>query len=111
MKLRVGKKEVNVEVASGWRRFLGYMFRKEPSFDEGILFVFDRPQRVKLWSPFVNFPLDIIFLNKRMKVKDIACLEAWDLNGVECQKAKYALEVKRGFCKKFKIKKGMKIKI
>jgi|GEM_PF-1797412 uncharacterized membrane protein (UPF0127 family) len=110
MRIRIGKKEIQVEVAAGWKKYLGYMFRKEPSFEEGMLFVFDTPQKVKLWSPFVGFPLDVIFLNKRLKIKEIAFLEAWDLNGVECQKAKYALELKSGFCKKFKIKKGTRIK-
>ncbi|MGB9719184.1 MAG: DUF192 domain-containing protein [Candidatus Anstonellales archaeon] len=109
MRIKVGKKEICAEVVSGWRKYFGYMFSKEPSFEEGILLVFDAPQRVKLWSPFVNFPLDVLFLDKTLKIKEIACLGAWDLKGVECEKVKYAVELKRGFCKKFKIKKGMRI--
>lgn len=111
MKMRVGKKEINAKVMGGWKKYFGYMFRKEPSFDEGILLVFDKPQKIKLWSVFVNFPLDVMFLDKRMKVKETVSLGGWDLKGVECKKAKYVLEVKKGFCKKFKIKKGLRISL
>jgi len=110
MRIKVGKKALNAEVAAGWKKYLGYMFRKEPSFEEGMLLVFNSSERVKLWSPFVSFPLDVLFLDKGLRIKKIAFLEAWDLKGVECEKAKYALEVKRGFCEKFKIKIGMRIK-
>lgn len=43
----------------------GYMgAEKEPTEEEGLLFVYDRPMPLSFWMKNVKFPLDIIFFDQ-----------------------------------------------
>ncbi len=83
---------------SFFKRARGLMFRKAESFPKGrgMLFIFSRPGRPGFWTPFMRFPLDIIFLDPSKKVVDIReNLKPWRACSPRAS-AKYALELRAG---------------
>ncbi len=87
------------EVAgSFWKRARGLMFRRVKSLprDSGMLFVFPKPGRPGFWTPFMRFPLDIIFLDSSKRVSDVKeNLKPWRMCRPNAS-AKYALELRAG---------------
>jgi len=95
------------------RRARGLMFQEQLPLDEGMLLVFDDPNRVSIWMLNVQFPIDAIWIDAEGKVvfieKNIPpCKTA--LETVTCesykgggQDANYILEVTSGFVDQFNI--------
>lgn len=52
-------------------RSRGLMFRESLPRSAGMLFVYDRPQRVSFWMKNTLIPLDMIFLNERGVVEHV----------------------------------------
>lgn len=83
-------------------RALGYMFREEVGPREGMLFVFDAPGRHGIWMKNCKVPLDIIWLDDRFRVLDIAAeLQPCPADGAcpssePMRAASYVLEVAGG---------------
>jgi uncharacterized membrane protein (UPF0127 family) len=50
----------------------GLMFRNKMAADAGMLFVYDRPQRISMWMKNTLIPLDMIFIGADGRVVDIA---------------------------------------
>ncbi len=58
-----GEFTYNIELAvSGEQRTRGLMFRKQMPQDYGMLFDFDRTQKVMMWMKNTYLPLDMIFM-------------------------------------------------
>ena len=58
-----GEFSYNIELAiSGEQRTRGLMFRKQMPQDYGMLFDFDRTQKVMMWMKNTFLPLDMIFM-------------------------------------------------
>jgi len=98
-----------VEVADEQKeRQKGLMWRKTISFSEGILFVFNRERPLSFWMKNTYISLDIIYLNKSGRVvRIIANTTPLSEQTLKSEwPAKYALEVKGGFCQKFGISEG-----
>jgi uncharacterized membrane protein (UPF0127 family) len=77
--------------------------------DEGMLFVFQKPDIYAFWMKDMNFPIDIIWLSEDMKVvyiKKDARPESYPGAFTPDQKAKYVLEVSSGFSEKNNLKIG-----
>lgn len=53
------------------KRQTGYMYRPTIGEYNGMLFIFPQPVNYPFWMKNVEFPLDIIFLSKELKVQDI----------------------------------------
>ncbi len=95
------------------RRARGLMFQEQLPLDQGMLLVFDDPNKVSIWMMNMQFPIDAIWINGEGKVVYIeknvpACKTA--LETVTCesykgggQDAKYILEVTSGFVEEFNI--------
>ena len=94
-------------------RGLSWNFEELP-YDQGVLFVFDKPGTQDMWMMGMQFSIDIIWFDVNGNVTHIeknvpscgpdtvgilACSE----NGVSGDNAKYVLEVTAGFVDKFNI--------
>jgi len=77
--------------------------------DEGMLFVFGKPDQYSFWMKDMNFPIDIIWLSQDLKVvyveKD-AKPESYPNSFSPAKKAQYVLEVTSGFAEKNNLKEG-----
>ena len=64
---------VDVELAiTPEERATGLMYRTSLDVDKGMLFIYERPGRLKFWMKNTLIPLDMIFLNKD---KDVVHIE------------------------------------
>ena len=94
-------------------RIRGLMFQEELPYDQGMLFVFDKPDNRSMWMLNMQFPIDIIWFDVSGNVTNIEknvlpCLTTIEVvtcreNGVSGDNAKYVLEVTTGFVDKFNI--------
>lgn len=79
------------------------------SEDEGMLFVFEKPDTYDFWMKGMLFPLDIIWLDQDKKVIHIeknALPESYPKAFGPDQNSAYVLEVVAGFSDKHKLKIG-----
>jgi len=107
-----GNNCVSVEVAdTDELRRTGLMFRTGLAQDRGMLFVFDRPDRHAFWMKNTFVPLDILWLDSRMRVVDVKtfvppCAVAECPVYAPRADAKFVLEVNAGFVDAFRISIG-----
>jgi uncharacterized membrane protein (UPF0127 family) len=108
-----GKKVgLNVEVAkTSAVREKGLMFRTSLGESEGMLFVFDKEEKLNFWMKNTYIPLDIAYINKHGVINEIYYMAPLDISKIysSVNPAKYALEVNAGWFNKNKIKIGSKI--
>lgn len=99
-----------VKVSSEKKRNQGLMNRRNKLKDnEGMLFVYEKPQKIKMWMKDTYIPLDLMFLNKRFRVIEYReNLKPHDITTdySSMKKCKYAIEVNSGTIKKNNIKEG-----
>jgi uncharacterized membrane protein (UPF0127 family) len=106
---------LQVEVAATMRaRNKGLMDRTHMAKDHGMLFVFERPQRLSFWMKDTYIPLSIAYIDKNKVIKEIYDMKpqnmmerTQDLQSYPSQcDCLYALEVNRGWFQRNKIKVG-----
>lgn len=106
--IKVGSNPLDVKVASTPRsQAQGYMgARVAPNDGEGILFVYDEPQPLSFWMKNVPFDLDIIFFDSNLKYLGHETMskhggeEDHSIPRYSSKKpARFAVEVKSGWCK------------
>lgn len=107
----VNKLHLNlVKTTTEKKRNKGLMNRKTPlKNNEGLLFIYQKPQKIKIWMKNTFIPLDLLFLDTKMKVIDYKeNLKPQDIktNYISNIKCKYAIEINGGSIKKNNIKKG-----
>ena len=112
--VKIGNTTVKAEVADTLQKQTeGLMGRSSLSSNNGMLFVFQTENYPGIWMFNVNFPIDIMWIDKGMKITDIV------QNAPPCtlncttylpsEKSLYVLEVNSGFIAKNKIKVGNSI--
>jgi uncharacterized membrane protein (UPF0127 family) len=77
--------------------------------DEGMLFVFPRPDKYSFWMKDMLFPLDIIWLNNDLKIvyiKKDASPRSFPESYAPPENSRYVLEVTAGFAEKNNLKVG-----
>ena len=90
----------------------GLMFRSHLPENEGILFVFNDSNYRSFWMVNTSIPLDIIFISETGRIVDIQQMEPCRTIADYCriyrsrEKAKYVLEVNRGFSERNGIRIG-----
>lgn len=95
----------------------GYMFREEVTDDEGMLFVYPESAHQSFWMKNCKVPLDIIWLDARMRVVGIAadqppCPEDGPCPSIEpLSAAHYALELRAGMAARHGLVAGDRIQV
>jgi len=80
------------------QRARGLMHRASLPDGEGMLFVFDRDQRLSFWMKNTVIPLSIAFIASDGRITEIRDLRPLDLNPVVSSRSvRYALEVPQGW--------------
>ena len=108
-----------VEVADNhYRQSKGLMFRESLGEDEGMLFKFDRPSKLKFWNLNTYIPLDIAFVDKNYRITQIAQINPTSPETAfrpqtitSDQDCPYAIEANMGFFAKNKIGVGYEIEM
>lgn len=110
-------KELRVDVADSMlKRNQGLMNRTSMGTDEGMLFIFEAPQKLSFWMKDTFIPLSIAYLDENRVIKEIHHMKPQnmmernqDLRGYpslcECQ---FAIEVNQGWFDKNNIIVGQK---
>ncbi|MFZ3015529.1 MAG: DUF192 domain-containing protein [Minisyncoccia bacterium] len=81
--------------------------------DEGMLFVFEKKGKYSFWMKDMNFPIDIIWIGKDLRViyiKKNAQPESFPETFGADQDANFVLEVISGFSEKNNLKEGDNVK-
>jgi len=110
--VHIGGVAVMADVAkSFWQKTKGLMLRPGLGDGEGMLFVFGRPKKLDFWMMLMRFPIDIAFLDAGGRAVAVHHSAKPTLNPFgriypSGKSAKYALEIRAGFCRKHGVKKG-----
>ena len=111
--ITVGSKALSLEVAlDDAHRCQGLMFRKQLGPDEGMLFVYPYEGTLSFWMKNTYAPLSITFIRADGWILQIEDMEPLDLVTHRSRmKAKYALEMPKGWFSRNNVKVGDTVKI
>ena len=108
--IAVGEKRVLVEVAdTNEKRVRGLSGHKALADGEGMLFVFEKPDKYSFWMKEMLFPIDIIWIGEDFTIVDItenAEPSSYPTLFTPKNEARYVLEVNAGFSEKYRISIG-----
>ena len=114
--VKISNVTVKAEVAdTALKQTVGLMDKKSLPQNQGMIFIFDNEGYTGIWMINMSFPIDIIWIDKNLKIVDIVkdaqpC--AFDcIVYYPSQKSLYVLEVNSGFVSKNKVEIGDSIKI
>lgn len=94
MKIEIGDKEYNVEVArTEEEKIKGLQEKESLGKDEGMLFIYDEPQELAFWMKDTAIPLDIIFIDEDGEVISVQQGQPYDETLLEEDGVMYVLEV------------------
>lgn len=94
MKIEIGDKEYNVEVArTEEEKVKGLQEKESLGEDEGVLFVYDEPQEIAFWMKDTAIPLDIVFMDEDGEVISVKQGQPYDETLLEEDGVMYVLEV------------------
>lgn len=97
IKISIEDKEYTVEVAKTQEeKSKGLQDRKSLGKNEGMLFIYDKPQTVGFWMDKTEIPLDIIFINEDEEVISVYKGKPLSKEIAEEDDVKYVLEVNQG---------------
>lgn len=104
--------KLKIEIAdTPFSREKGLMFRKKLPEDEGMLFQFDKPQKLKFWGLNTFIPLSIAFVSDD-KIKKIDSISPLSLKCVDSDdECSIAIEANHNFFDKNNIGVGSRIEI
>ncbi|EMF83857.1 hypothetical protein LEP1GSC188_4218 [Leptospira weilii serovar Topaz str. LT2116] len=94
-------------------RARGLMYRKSIGENEGMLFVFAKPEYLSFWMKNTRIPLSIAYFNQDRRITDVHDMKPNQTTELyhSSEKALYALEVNQGWFSKRKIGKYGVLKI
>ena len=106
--IKIKNKKINVELARTHLDHLkGLSFRDHLPQDQGMLFCYEKPQKMSYWMKDTYIPLSIAFISSDGKISQIEDMEPGEGNGAQsntpCQ---YALEANKGWFAKNDIRAG-----
>ncbi len=93
-------------------RARGLMNRDSLPEDHGMLFVFERDQRLSFWMKDTSIPLSIAYITSDGTIREIYDMEPYDLTPVSSRRSvRYALEVNQGAFEAAGISEGDTVEI
>ena len=97
--IKVGNAVVLAEVArTDGERQRGLMFRTSLEDGMGMIFVFDKDERLSFWMKNTVLPLSLAYIASDGTIRQMVDLEPQSLAGVQAERSvRYALEVPKGW--------------
>ena len=113
LQTRAGEQHVKVEVArSGPEREHGLMFRQKLDGGRGMVFLFERPEKLKFWMRNTYIPLDMIFIGADkhvVYVEENAEPLTLQSRGPE-EDTQFVLEVPGGWARAHGVERGVTVR-
>jgi len=110
--IKVGDHTVQMQIAATRDEMQkGLMFRKSMGQDEGMLFIYDKPQQMNFWMHDTEIPLNIGYFDANGELKETYEMYAHDEKTVSShsQQLQFALEMNQGWYPQSGVKPGAKI--
>lgn len=111
--LTAGSDTIRAETARTWaEKQQGLQGRVELGHEEGMLFVFDDDQRREFWMKETYIPLDLVALDRNMKILEVIAMAPLDTTIHKTRhRARFALEVRQGFLERYGMKVGDRLDV
>ena len=109
IKLWIGSREMITEMAlTGLEQETGMMFRTNMAENEGMIFVFDHPERASFWMMNTILPLSAAYISPPGEILEIHDLQPHDTNAVEAatDNILYVLETRQGWFTRNQVSTG-----
>lgn len=91
-------------------RNYGFMNRKKIPDGTGMIFVFQKDQKLSFWMKNTPHPLSIAYIDSKGEIKNIYDMTPFSLSPiVSTVSVRYALEVPQGWYEKVGVKEGDKV--
>ena len=112
MVIQAGIFQIDAQIAqTPQQRQIGLMFRKEMPTHEGMLFIFDEPQKQCFWMKNTLLPLTAAFVDDEGVIVNTADMQPRSTDSHCSDKpVRFVLEMNQGWFAKKKIGKGYKLK-
>ncbi len=110
--IRVGERTVRMQLAVRNEEMQrGLMGRRDLGTDDGMIFVYEKPQGMSFWMRNTPTPLDIGFFQPDGVLAEIYPLHPFDENTVTSRgdRLQFALELNQGWYAKHGVKPGAKL--
>jgi uncharacterized protein len=109
--VRVGDRTVQMQVAVFPAEMEhGLMFREAMGEDEGMIFVYERPQLMSFWMRNTTLPLDIGYFDSSGELKEVYPMYPRDERPVASRgRMQYALEMNQGWFARSGVTTGAKL--
>jgi uncharacterized membrane protein (UPF0127 family) len=111
VRLNAGIHNIDAEVArTAEQRTTGLMFRRELGANDGMLFIFERPQTQCFWMRNTLIPLAIAFVADDGRIVGLDEMQPLtETSHCSAEPVRYVLEMNAGWFEKRGIKPGMKL--
>ncbi len=112
--IRVGGQPVRMQLAvSEAEMTQGLMERRDLAPDQGMLFVYPRPQALSFWMRNTPLPLDIGFFARSGELEEVYAMYPFDETPVRSRGAglQFALEMNQGWFRAQGIRPGMRLDV
>jgi len=108
--LSIGDKTIFIEIVkTEEQRVKGLSDRKSLPKDSGMLFIFDKPDFYNFWMKDMNFPIDIVWMDKNYKIVNVTKNlkpETYPNTVTSQTQAQYILELNTDSIEQLKLKIG-----
>ena len=110
--LQAGMFQIDAQVAATpGQREIGLMFRQDMATHEGMVFVFEQPQKQCFWMKNTLLPLTAAFVDEDGTIVNLADMKPQSTEShCSVQPVRFVLEMNQGWFAKRNIKKGFKLK-
>ena len=110
--IQAGMFQIDAQIANTpQQRQVGLMFRKDMPTHEGMLFIFEEPQKLCFWMKNTLLPLTAAFVDDDGAIVNLVDMQPQSTDPHCSEKpVRYVLEMNQGWFAKKKIGKGYKLK-